>query len=367
MNRIALVAVAVGSLLLRDADAQPFQARDSVPQYSRVTSVREISGGRVLVSDAGLSRVDLLSPEMRFLGAAAKKGDGTLDYQSSDMLLAVAGDSTWIVDDVGASLLLLDPSMRAISKRPHRREVSGTRTLMTEVRGIDAAGHLYFTGLRPNLVPRAPRDSVPLLRWAPTADVIDTLTWIRIPVFGMRPSEVKPDSMINVAADPWEWRDVWSVAPDGRVAVVRGDDYHLEWFAGPVKVASGRAVPAPRVPVSAEDVQQLRDTKFSISTPEGPRTVSAASGAQLSSAKPFVASGAPPRVDSDGRVWVERSRASHDDLVTYDVFGATADPVLTVQLANRARVVGFGNEATYVTKPVASGRHVVQKGQRIRR
>ena len=159
----------------------------------------------------------------------------------------------------------------------------------------------------------------------------------------------------------------WSVAPDGRVAVVRGDDYHLEWVDGAARVASGRALEVARVPVSPDDVQRLRDTKFTISTPQGPRTISAATGAQLSSVKPFIAEGAPPRVDPEGRVWVERSRASSDVLVTYDLFDAGGEPVLTVQLADRAHVVGFGDDAAYVTKPLADGGHVIAKGRRIRR
>jgi hypothetical protein len=366
MNRIAFSLACMGSLA-SIARAQSSVAPDSVPRYSRVTSVRELSGGRVVVADAGLSRVDILSPALRFVAAAARPGEGPLEYQSSDWLVAAATDSTLVVDDMGASLLVLDASARAVGKRPIRRVTSGTRTLMAEVRGSDAAGRLYFTGQRPNATPGASRDSVPLLRWAPTTDVVDTVTWIRVPVPGLRRSETQPDSMIHVPADPWEWRDAWSVAPDGRVAVVRGHDYHLEWFDGAVKVASGRALPVPRVPVSADDVQRLRDTKFTISTPQGPRTISAATGAQLSSVMPFVADGAPPRVDPEGRVWVERSRASTDVRVTYDVFGATGEPVFTVQLADRAHVIGFGEDATYVTKPVADGRHIVAKGQRIRR
>lgn|GEM_PF-3738368 len=169
------------------------------------------------------------------------------------------------------------------------------------------AGRLYCTGFRSNANPTAPRDSAPLLRWTPATDAIDTLTWVRIPVQGMRRSEANPDSMINVRPDPFEWRDVWSVAPNGRVVVVRGDDYHVEWYDG--------------------------------------------------------YDGAPPRVDQQGRVWIERSRTSGTDLVTYDLFDNTGSAVLTVQLAIGARAVGFGAGAVYVTKPVENGRYEVTKGR----
>jgi hypothetical protein len=332
-----------------------------------VTSVRELPGGRVLVADAGLSRVDVLSPELRFLAAAARPGEGAREFQSSDFLLAAGGDSTLVVDDIGGSLLALDAAAQPVGKRTYRRPTSGTRTLLAEVRARDAAGRLYFTGFRPNATPTAPRDSAPLLRWTPTSDALDTLTWIRIPVQGLRRSEARPDSMINVRPDPFEWRDVWTVAPDGRVAVVRGDDYHLEWYDGARRVASGSAVPAARVPVTPEDVQRLRDEKFTINTPDGPREISAATGARYSTVKPFVADDAPPRVDPQGRVWVERTRAAGTDVVTYDVFGASGAAVLTVQLAQGARVTGFGREDVYVTKPAGGSRHQLAKGRWPRR
>ena len=338
-------------------------ASDSIPRYSRVTSVRELPDGRVLVSDAGLSRADLLSPELRFVRAAAQRGDGPLAFKSSDLLVAAGGDSTVIVDDIGAGLLVLNPSVEVVGRRAFPRLTSGARTLITEVRGGDAAGRLYFTGFRPNANPTAARDSAPLLRWTPATDAIDTLTWIRIPVPGMRRSEANPDSMINVRPDPFEWRDTWTVAPTGRVFVVRGDDFHGEWYDGATRVATGAAQNVPRVAVSADDIQRLRDQKFTINTPQGPRTISAATGAQISAVKPFVAEGAPPRVDQQGRVWVERSRASGSGLVTYDLFDNTGSAVLTVQLANGARTVGFGAGAVYVTKPVGNGRYEVTKGR----
>lgn len=73
--------------------------------------------------------------------------------------------------------------------------------------------------------------------------------------------------------------------------------------------------------------------------------------------------GAPPRVDQQGRVWIERSRTSGTDLVTYDLFDNTGNAVLTVPLANGARTVGFGAGAVYVTKPVENGRYEVTKGR----
>jgi hypothetical protein len=53
--------------------------------------------------------------------------------------------------------------------------------------------------------------------------------------------------------------------------------------------------------------------------------------------------------------------------VIYDLFDAAGKAVLTVQLANSARTVGFGNGTLYVTKPAENGRYEIAKGSLPRR
>ncbi len=336
---------------------------DSIRPYSRVTAVRELPSGSVIVSDAGQSRVELLSPSLQRMVPVTSRGEGPTEFRSADFLLAAPGNATQVVDFEGVALLEIDPSGAAVRKFPVRKLTSGTRTLSPEIGARDNAGRYYFTGIRPNATPGAARDSAPLLRWTPTADAIDTLTWIRIPVAGLRRSAADSSAMLNARPDPFEWRDMWTVAPNGRLAVVRGDDYHIDLYEDARRVVSGPRVQAPRELVSAADAARLHADSISITTPTGTRTVSNATGALLSTHKAYVVTDAPPRVDRDGRIWVERSRASGTDLVTYDVFDATANPVLTVALRNNARTVGFGEGTVYVTHPNESGRYKISRGQ----
>lgn len=336
---------------------------DSIRPYSRITAVRELPSGSVIVSDAGQSRVELLSPSLQSAVPVASRGEGPTQFRSADFLLAAPGNATQVVDFEGVALLEIDPSGAPVAKTPVRKLTSGTRTLSPEIGARDNAGRYYFTGLRPNATPGAARDSSPLLRWTPSSDVIDTLTWIRIPVVGLRRSATDTTAMLNARPDPFEWRDTWTVAPSGRLSVVRGDDYHVDLYDDARLVVSGPRVEAPRVPVSAADAARLRADSISITTPTGTRTISNATGAQLSTHKAFVVTDAPPRVDRDGRLWVERSRASGTDLVTYDVFDASAKPVLTVALRNNARTVGFGDGTVYVTHPNERGRYKISRGQ----
>lgn len=285
-----------------------------------------------------------------------------MEFRSADLLLAAPGNATQLVDFESVALLEIDSSGTPVRKFPVRKLTSGTRTLSPEIGARDDAGRYYFPGLRPNATPGAPRDSAPLLRWTPSTDAIDTLTWIRIPVAGLRRSASDTSAMRNARPDPFEWRDTWTVAPTGRVAVVRGDDYHVEFYENARLAVRGPRVPAARVLVSDADAARLRADSISITTPTGTRTVSNATGALLSTHKPFVVTDAPPRVDRDGRLWVERSRATGTDLVTYDLFDASAKRVLTVALRHHARAVGFGDGTVYVTQPTESGRYTLSRG-----
>jgi hypothetical protein len=366
---VAAIAAATGLTTTSAVPVHAQQARasatmsDSIRPYSRVTAVRELPSGSVIVSDAGLSRVEMLSPSLSRAVPVTSRGEGPTEYRSADFLLAAPGNTTQVVDFESVALLEIDPSGAPVRKIPVRKLTSGTRTLSPEIGGRDDAGRYYFTGIRPNATPGAPRDSSPLLRWTPSTDAIDTLTWIRIPVMGLRRSATDTNAMLNARPDPFEWRDTWTVAPTGRVAVVRGDDYHVDLYDDARLVVSGPRVTAPRVLVSETDAARLRADSISITTPTGTRTISNATGAVLSTHKAFVVTDAPPRIDRDGRLWVERSRATASDLVTYDLFDASAKPTLTVALKNDARTVGFGDGTVYVTHPTETGRYKLSRGQ----
>ena len=170
--------------------------------------------------------------------------------------------------------------------------------------------------------------------------------------------------------------DVAAVAPDGRLAVVRHADYHVEWIAPngvttkgppqqytPIKVsvaekgaflktlirpgaiivfgsnggtkdasASNRGN-AKKVPAIPPDIRALLDDKGMT----WPSTV-----------PPFSANAA--NVARDGTLWVLRTRAHDDSIPTYDLFGARGQLTGRIALPKNTKLIGFGNGTVYLAR-----------------
>ena len=71
---------------------------------------------------------------------------------------------------------------------------------------------------------------------------------------------------INMQGVPYSPEDAWAVTPDGRIAIVRAADYHLEWKAADRPVVRGPAIAAKGVPVrDAEKREYAADLRNGIS------------------------------------------------------------------------------------------------------
>jgi hypothetical protein len=349
----ALLSIAAGST------AQAQTTPDSAPRFNRVTSVRELRDGRVLVSDIGQMKAFVLSRDLSSATQVGRTGDGPGEHKSADLLLS-SGDTTLIFDILNARFLHVGPD-GSIGRTQSIRRTGGPNTLPPEIRANDATGAIYFAGPRANLPSNETRDSVPVLRRGVDAELTDTVAWARVPVAGMRRAK-NADSLIRSRPDPFEWRDVWTVDQSGRVALVRGDEYRMDYIERNGATLRGPVIGGARVPVTEADVQRLREQRFSVNGPNGPITMTNEPAHAVTPVKPFVAEGQVPLVDPNGRVWVERSRAVADDITRYDVFDRRGSIAFNVALKDNARAVGFGEGTLYATKPDGSGKVVLKRG-----
>src|SRR3989337_323709 len=67
---------------------------------------------------------------------------------------------------------------------------------------------------------------------------------------------------ISVRMTPrvFEPRDAWAGFPDGRVAVVRGADYHVEWIGADKAVRRNPPIPFDRVRIGADAKKTVMDS-----------------------------------------------------------------------------------------------------------
>ena len=159
-------------------------------------------------------------------------------------------------------------------------------------------------------------------------------------------------------ANPFQPRDDWAVAPDGRVVVVRSPDYHVEWHgAGAPKV--GPAIPYDRVKVSESHKAQWRDSRKSqvavmMTVNNGQRSVATPPASSLPEPTdwpdympPFL--GGATQVAPDGTIWVLRTGPAGELAPQVDLIDGSGKVTGRVVLPKRTRIVGFGKGGVVYT------------------
>ena len=165
-------------------------------------------------------------------------------------------------------------------------------------------------------------------------------------------------------------RDAWTVAPDGRVGVVRSKPYRVEWIqSGGEKVTGPMIVYKPIKIIKAEkeliasgrsgDRGQVTVSLVMVA-PGGPRVSSRAVAPEPMPVKDLLfAKVKPPinlrmsrwpRIDEMGRLWVERSQRLEASAALFDVFDRSGNLVDRIELPAGSRLVGFDKRWLYAAR-----------------
>lgn len=325
--------------------------------FDNVTAVRELSDGRVIVADRFAKTVTLGDFRSGSATAIGREGQGPGEYAFPAGLVALPGDTTFLVDPGQRRFLVIGPDAapKALVSFP------GNMMGLLRVRGSDRQGRIYFQGseLGGPMQAGAPLpDSAPVLRWDRTRDRIDTLGRIKVPALQRATSGSANARSVVMRMQPFSAQDEWTVAPDGRVGVVRVGDYHVEWWPPAGAKVRGPAVAYQKVAVSARDKELFRQA--SSNTRGGFQVQIGGPGGRGSAPPPPPSLGEPDwpavkppfrdgtsQVAPDGSLWVQRYGAADAPLV-YDVFDASGRLARQVVMPKSARLVGFGARGMYV-------------------
>ena len=324
--------------------------------FDNVTAVRELSDGRVIVADRFAKTVTLADFRAGTATAIGREGQGPGEYAFPAGLVALPGDTTLLVDPGQRRFLVIGPG----AKPTGLLSFPGNTMGLLRVRGSDRQGRIYMqgnemSGLQPGA---ALPDSVAVLRWDRARDRIDTLGRIKVPSMQSASSGSANARSFVMRAQPFSPQDDWSVGEDGRVAVVRVGNYHVEWWKPAGQKLSGPGVVYQKVAVSQADKDRY---KAASSNPRGgfrmtvggPGRGTAPTAAPPSLGEPDWPAFKPAfrdgtsQVAPDGSLWVQRYGAAEAPLL-YDVFDASGRLTRQVAMPKGARLVGFGARGIYV-------------------
>lgn len=354
----------------------------SAESFGIVAGVRGVAGGKVLVNDPQRRRLWLLDSAMaRVTAVADTAGANTVYSPRGGGIIRFAGDSTLFVDVQSQALIVVDPA-GAVGRALAPPKATDIQYLIATLNGpigvnpgntmpgIDAKGQLIYKGFF-RIPPKPPvpgqpftqtisPDSAPLIRGNFETRAVDTLATIRTPSFGSMTQTLNGNTPSGkITFHPLHVFDDWSVLSDGTIAIVRSQDYHIDWID-----PDGSRRSTPKMPFDwrrlTDDekqhyadstkawLQHAIDSAFkTIPAGQKPPFIPTIDVSPLSEIPDYLSPIGAVRPDLDGHLWVlpATSRYARNGLL-YDVVNRNGEIIERVQLPPGRTLEGFGPNGT---------------------
>jgi hypothetical protein len=403
---LAAQVPAVRLLSLPDAQTKPI--------FGLVAAVRALPGGKLLVNDIQKRQLTLLDPALANPAIVADSAAGTATSYGTRPggLIAYLGDSTLFVDPAGLSMFIIDPAgkIARVGSVPRSQDAALIGNNVASQPALDAHGRLVYrarptfgqlgfaapkpaNGGTPAFSFPDPPDSAPLVRVDLTSRKLDTALFVKIAKAKMNVQQTERGVSATTEINPLPIVDEWTVLADGSIAIVRGQDYHVDFVNADGAVASSGKIPYAWQRLSDDEkvtvldsakkaIEAARAAAANSPTPAaaiggdgggqrmvinmsgggdagggfaqrmmagdargaiGNAPVAMVSPADLPDYRPVFTSGAA-RADADGNLWVRTTavRAGSAGPI-YDVIDRRGELVDRVQIPAGRQIVGFAH------------------------
>ncbi|HVX42007.1 MAG TPA: hypothetical protein VHB25_20765 [Gemmatimonadaceae bacterium] len=225
--------------------------------FRAVSGVRELPDRRVLVNDIVDHRVLLFDSTLTTATAIADStpGTGSAYGNMPGGLIRYRGDSTLFVDPASMSMLVLDGSGKVarVLAVPRPTEAMFLIGGPFGEPGMDPEGRLVYRGSErlqgvpkgvdlKTYVPQFP-DSAPIVRMNLANRAEDTVAFFKLPPTKMAITRTENGFSASSIVNPMPIVDTWALLPDGTIAVVRGRDFHVDWYRPDGTHASSAKIP----------------------------------------------------------------------------------------------------------------------------
>lgn len=327
-------------------------------EFQHIISVRELSSGRVLVSDNRDKRivsVDFRTNSSRELGRA---GDGPGEFRTVGRLWDIGSDSTLMAVPYMSRLIIL-----------HRDSIVSTVTGQqgivlalggTLLKGADARGNVLKISYGSAPAREALKlDSFFVERINRKDLKKDVVTRIAntdkniVPVAG-RPTGGGVPAGKQVYNISLTSREQIAMFPDGSIAMLRGNPYRVDWcMTASATCANGaNQLFAARRWVDADKKAYLTQQNASGAWPPT-KDINEVAG-WPEQIIPFETPGGPDDANfwptALGNVVVERAVNSSTSVRTYDVISRQSKLIAVITVAADQRIIGFGKGTVYVIR-----------------
>ncbi|HYV96954.1 MAG TPA: hypothetical protein VE967_05830 [Gemmatimonadaceae bacterium] len=204
--------------------------------------VRALSNGGVIVNDLAYRRVLMFDAALKNMKVLADStGNAPSRYSNNfGAIMPYLGDSTLFIDAEAQALIVIDPKgvfgrTMSAPKASDLRALSGNAT-------TDPLGRLVYRVPRQTpgpviggpdtgkIVTAVIHDSAAIVRGNFETRAVDTAALLALPVRKRVSVSVTGGYAQTTGLNPLPLTDEWAMMSDGTIAVVRGQDYHVDWF-----------------------------------------------------------------------------------------------------------------------------------------
>jgi hypothetical protein len=350
-----------------------------IPQpFSRIVGVRELSDGRVIVSDLTEKMIAIVDLTRRSVSRIGSEGQGPGEYVMPGGVMAMPGDTTFVVDMGGAKYMKVSPSgsIAGDVPFPQAAPVGGPGGANARVvsfsagsGAVDAMGRIYSRGASFSAGPDGrlvPSDSAPITRWDWRSGKTDTVTFMTVPRPQIQQTSTPGGTNVAVRIGgnvPFVVQPAWSVAPDGRIAIITPEPYRVTWISATGQKSVGQPIAYQRIRVTEAEKEAFR-TAFRNSPPTGvAMRVSDGGGRSITQSPvqfqeptswpefkhPYASDQNAVMMSPSGELWISKQLAHTESNATYDLIGARGELTGRVVLPPMTRVIGFGRNGTVYT------------------
>ena len=350
----ALSGQAVPQLRLKPADATLDE------EFTAIRSVRELSDGRLLISDTRDNRVVVADMRTGAVSQVGRVGNGPGEYAQASTILASTGDSSLMFDSRGGRLHLFDGAQFVGSLPPDAPIV---KAVQRSAVGADAHGNVWRVALDipagGAAAPGGAGDSSFLIRANRATAGVDTLARVKRAATNVRTfTNAKGEvTAMSISILPLSVGDEAAMFADGWFAISRVDPYRVDWITPDGRMTKGPPLPFEKIKVTNREIEAYflaRSRGAPAASGRVPDVVRDAVREQAAVAAKSFPAVYPPFVingviaASDGRAIIRRPETADKPNARYDVVDRAGRLVGTIEMAKGERLAAVTKAYAYV-------------------
>jgi hypothetical protein len=367
---LALIGLATGALSAQDLPIRdlPKPIREIEDPFSLIISARELRPGQLLVSDGVETQVSLVDFARGSKTPLGRNGAGPGEYTVPAALFRIRGDSLWILDGAGAAgrIVSFGPDLKAGATFGLTLFNQQDTTIVQGAMFADLRGRIYSTAMKFRMAGGGVEipDSMDLVWFDPRGASRTARTQIakvRTPSTGKQDIQNQGGNIKVTTPFPGLVpADAWAAFPDGRIAIVRGANYRVEFILPNGTRPPPTIIAYERYKVTEEDkkaeldfirkqtAQQMAMMKKMMPANVTLEVTVAPPPSWPAEYPPLALLGALPA--PNGELWVRRSIPARIDRERWDVVSQAGKLVARWQLPPKTSLVAIGAGSVYTAR-----------------